>query len=95
MHLIFNYCLLHHHAQWENVKACNPQCFKQQPVRRDHRALVHIYRHAERDLNIEYELKHFPARLCSVDIILVNVKGILQMTVLQDISQAGVLMQMC
>lgn len=82
MHLIFNYCLLHHHAQWENVKASNPQCFKQQPVRRDHRALMHIYRHTERDLNIEYELKHFPACLCSLDIILVNVKGILQMAVL-------------
>lgn len=32
MHLIFNYCLLHHHAQWENVKASNLQYFKQQSV---------------------------------------------------------------
>lgn len=92
MHLIFNYCLLHHHAQWENVKASNPQCFKQQPVRRDHRVLMHIYRHTERDLNIEYELKHFPACLCLVDIILVNVKGILQMTVLLASRSS---MQMC
>lgn len=44
MHLIFNYCLLHHHAQWENVKASNLQYFKQQSVRRDHRALMHTHR---------------------------------------------------
>ncbi len=66
MHLIFNYCLLHHHAQWENVKASNLQYFKQQSVRCDHRALMHIHRHTDRNLNIEYEWEHFPACLCSV-----------------------------
>ena len=59
MHLIFNYCLLHHHAQWENVKASNPQYFKQQSVRCDHQALMHIQRHTDRNLNIEYEWEHF------------------------------------
>lgn len=82
MHLIFNYCLLHHHAQWENVKAGNLQYFKQQSVRRDHRALMHIHRHTERNLNIEYEWEHFPACLCSVDFScfpFVTAKGIWRM----------------
>lgn len=39
MHLIFNYCLLHHHAQWENVKGGNLQYFKRrQSVGCDHHA---------------------------------------------------------
>lgn len=59
MHLIFNYCLLHHHAQWENVKASNLQYFKQQSVRCDHRALMHIHRHTDMNLNLEYEWEHF------------------------------------
>lgn len=64
MHLIFNYCLLHHHAQWENVKASNLQCFKKQSVRCDHWALLHIHRHTDRNLNIEWG--HLWACLCSV-----------------------------
>lgn len=75
MHLIFNYCLLQHHAQWENVKAGNPQYFKQQSVHCDHRALMHKQRCTERIRNIEYEYGHFPTCLCSVGFYTCQCKG--------------------
>lgn len=61
MHLIFNYCPPPHRAQWENVRAANPQYSRQRSVGCNHRALSRALK--ERNLNIGHEKDHFPSCL--------------------------------